>query len=40
MTYATGKQLVVLHIFTKKTEKTPSRAIETAKDRLRRINVK
>lgn len=36
----TGKQLVVLHIFTKKTEKTPSRAIETAKDRLRRINVK
>lgn len=36
----TGKQLVVLHIFTKKTEKTPSRAIETAKDRLRRINVR
>ena len=34
----TGKQLVVLHIFTKKTEKTPRKALKTAAERLRRIN--
>ena len=34
----TGKQLVVLHVFIKKTEKTPCRALKTAAERLRRIN--
>ena len=34
----TGKQLVVLHVFIKKTEKTPRRALKTASERLRRIN--
>jgi phage-related protein len=32
-----GRQLMVLHVFTKKTEKTPQRAIQTATERLRRI---
>ena len=34
----TGKQLVVLHVFIKKTEKTPRRALKTATERLRKIN--
>lgn len=34
----TGKQLVVLHVFIKKTEKTPRRALKTAAERLRRMN--
>ena len=34
----TGKQLLVLHVFIKKTEKTPRRALKTAAERLRRIN--
>ncbi len=34
----TGKQLVVLHVFIKKTEKTPRKALKTAAERLRRIN--
>ena len=34
----TGKQLLVLHVFIKKTEKTPRRALNTATERLRRIN--
>lgn len=34
----TGKQLVVLHVFIKKTEKTPRRALKTATERLQRIN--
>ncbi len=29
-----GRTLLVLHVFVKKTEKTPRAAIETAKDRL------
>ncbi len=32
-----GRQLMVLHVFTKNTEKTPQRAIQTAAERLRRI---
>jgi hypothetical protein len=32
-----GRQLMVLHVFTEKTEKTPQRAIQTATERLRRI---
>jgi phage-related protein len=34
----TGKRLVVLHVFIKKTEKTPRRALRTAAERLRRMN--
>ena len=34
----TGKQLVVLHVFIKKTEKTPRKALKTAAERIRRIN--
>lgn len=34
----TGRKLTVLHVFTKKTQKTPRKAIETAEARLRRLN--
>ncbi len=34
----TGKQLVMMHVFIKKTEKTPRKALKTAAERLRRIN--
>ena len=33
----TGRRLTVLHVFTKKTEKTPRKAIETASARLRSL---
>ncbi|RCX09810.1 phage-related protein [Extensimonas vulgaris] len=33
-----GQRLTVLHVFTKKTEKTPRRAIDTALLRMRRMN--
>ena len=33
----TGQRLTVLHIFTKKTQKTPRKAIETAQARLRSL---
>jgi phage-related protein len=33
----TGKQLVVLHVFVKKTQKTPRRALTTARARLERL---
>ncbi|MEA3274790.1 MAG: type II toxin-antitoxin system RelE/ParE family toxin [Pseudomonadota bacterium] len=33
-----GQQLTVLHVFTKKTQKTPRRALETARARLRRLS--
>lgn len=32
-----GQRLIVLHVFIKKTQKTPRKAIETAQTRLRRI---
>ena len=32
-----GQRLTVLHVFMKKTQKTPRRAIETAQTRLRRM---
>jgi phage-related protein len=32
----TGQKLTVLHVFVKKTQKTPSRAIETAYARMKR----
>lgn len=33
-----GQRLTVLHVFTKKTQKTPRKAIETAHARLRSLN--
>jgi phage-related protein len=33
----TGRRLTVLHIFAKKTQKTPRLALETAHARLRRL---
>jgi phage-related protein len=33
----TGQRLTVLHVFTKKTQKTPRKALETARNRLRRL---
>ena len=32
------QRLTVLHVFTKKTQKTPRKAIETAQARLRKLN--
>lgn len=34
----TGQVLTVLHVFCKKTQKTPRKAIDTAHERLRRLN--
>ena len=34
----TGQRLTVLHVFTKKTQKTPRKAIETAHARLRSLD--
>ena len=36
-TVASGQRLIVLHAFVKKTQKTPRRAIETARSRRREI---
>jgi len=33
----TGQRLTVLHVFIKKTQKTPRKALETARTRLRRL---
>lgn len=33
----TGQRLIVLHVFIKKTQKTPRRAIATALERMKRI---
>lgn len=33
-----GQRLTVLHVFIKKTQKTPRKALETAQARLRRLN--
>lgn len=33
----TGRKVVVLHVFVKKSQKTPIRAFETAKQRMREI---
>jgi len=35
----TDKQILVLHVFIKKTQKTPRGAIQTATNRLERINI-
>ena len=34
----TGRRLTVLHVFAKKTQKTPRKAIDTAQARLRKLN--
>lgn len=34
----TGRRLTVLHVFAKKTQKTPRKAIETALARMRNLN--
>jgi len=34
---ATGKRLVILHVFVKKAQKTPKQAIETARQRAKEI---
>ena len=33
----TGRRIIVLHVFEKKTQKTPRRAIEIALDRMKRM---
>ncbi|MEW5822743.1 MAG: type II toxin-antitoxin system RelE/ParE family toxin [Pseudomonadota bacterium] len=33
-----GQRLTVLHVFSKKTQKTPRRAIETALERMKRLD--
>lgn len=33
----TGQRLTVLHIFSKKTQRTPRQALETARNRLRKL---
>ena len=37
-TAASGRRLIVLHAFVKKTQKTPQRAIDAARRRMREIN--
>lgn len=34
---ATGRRVVVLHVFAKKSRATPRRAIETARERMRQV---
>ena len=34
---ATGRRVVILHAFTKKTQKTPRQALETARQRLKEL---
>ena len=34
---ATGRRMVVLHVFAKKTRKTPRRALETARERMKQV---
>lgn len=34
---ATGRRVVVLHVFVKKTQKTPPRSLETARKRLKEL---
>ncbi len=33
----TGRRIVVLHVFVKKSRKTPQRALETARERMRKV---
>ena len=34
---ATGRRVVVLHVYAKKSRKTPRRALETARERVRQV---
>ena len=34
---ATGRRVVVLHVFVKKSRKTPQRALATARERMKRV---
>ena len=34
---ATGRRVVVLHVFAKKSRKTPQRVLETARERMRQV---
>ena len=34
---ATGRRVVVLHVFAKKSRKTPRRALETARERMMQV---
>lgn len=34
---ATGRRVVVLHVFEKKTDKTPARALALARERMRKV---
>ncbi len=34
---ATGRRMVVLHVFAKKSRKTPRRALETARERMKQV---
>ena len=36
---ATGRRVVVLHVFAKKSRKTPSRALATARERLQQVRL-
>ncbi|EFK7858787.1 type II toxin-antitoxin system RelE/ParE family toxin, partial [Escherichia coli] len=36
--YATGNEIYLLHAFVKKTQKTPAKAIEIARMRLKEMN--
>ena len=33
----TGKRVVILHVFVKKTQKTPQRALEIARERMKQV---
>lgn len=37
--YANGKKIIVLHVFMKKTQKTPLAALETARKRAKQANL-
>ena len=34
----TGRRVVVLHVFVKKSQKTPRNALETARERMKQVN--
>lgn len=36
---ATGRRLIVLHVFAKKSRKTPRKALSTARNRMRQVTI-
>ena len=36
---ATGRRVVVLHVFVKKSRRTPRRALQTARERMRQVTL-